>query len=95
MKDANLAFLSSRFTLRYVLTTVLSRLVSLFTPPTPPPPACHHGTFFFLMQEAESVAAVTCLSLFTRFERLSLERIVGEERTKHMLASSKNTFLFC
>lgn len=47
------------------------------------------------MQEAESVAAVTCLSLFTRFERLSLERIVGEERAGHMLASAKNTFLFC
>ena len=48
-----------------------------------------------LKQEAESVAAVTCLSLFTRFERLSLERIVGEERAGHMLASTKNTFLFC
>ncbi|CAM9834340.1 unnamed protein product [Scytosiphon promiscuus] len=48
-----------------------------------------------LLEEAESVAAVTCLSLFTRFERLGLERIVGEERAGHMLASSKNTFLFC
>lgn len=46
-------------------------------------------------QEAESVAAVTCLSLFTRFERLSLERIVGEDRARHMLGSAKNTFLFC
>eukprot|EP00903_Cladosiphon_okamuranus_P017494 g16114.t1 len=48
-----------------------------------------------LLEEAESVAAVTCLSLFTRFERLSLERIVGEDRAGHMLASPKNTFLFC
>ncbi|CAM9502774.1 unnamed protein product [Ectocarpus sp. 13 AM-2016] len=48
-----------------------------------------------LLEEAESVTAVTCLSLFTRFERLSLERIVGEERAGHMLASAKNTFLFC
>ncbi|CAN0095965.1 unnamed protein product [Ectocarpus sp. 12 AP-2014] len=48
-----------------------------------------------LLEEAESVTAVTCLSLFTRFERLSLERIVGEERAGHMLTSAKNTFLFC
>lgn len=41
------------------------------------------------------MAAVTCLSLFTRFERLSLERIVGEDRAGHMLGSAKNTFLFC
>lgn len=49
----------------------------------------------FSKQEAESMAAVTCLALFTRYERLSLERIVGEERALHMLRSPKNTFLFC
>ncbi|CAM9951142.1 unnamed protein product [Discosporangium mesarthrocarpum] len=48
-----------------------------------------------LLEEADSVTAVTCLTLFTRFERLALERVVGEERADHMITSPKNTFLFC
>lgn len=54
-----------------------------------------HAALELRWQEAESVAAVTSLALFTKFERLSLERIVGSERAQHMLRSSKNTFLFC
>jgi len=34
-------------------------------------------------------------AMFTRFEALALERIVGTTRAKHMLGSEKATFLFC
>ena len=36
----------------------------------------------------------SCLVLFTRFEQMALERIVGQQRSAHMLSSSKNSFLF-
>lgn len=49
-----------------------------------------------LLEEAEAHQEVTsCLVLFTRFEALALERIVGTERCRHMLTSEKSTFLFC
>jgi U3 small nucleolar RNA-associated protein 25 len=34
-------------------------------------------------------------AMFTRFEALALERIVGTMRARHMLGSEKGTFLFC
>jgi len=34
-------------------------------------------------------------AMFTRFEALALERIVGTTRARHMLGSEKRTFLFC
>ncbi|CAM9686139.1 unnamed protein product [Phaeothamnion confervicola] len=37
---------------------------------------------------------ISCLALFTRFDRLALARIVGEDRARHMLASPTATFLF-
>ena len=49
-----------------------------------------------LLEEAEGSAQVTsCFALFTKYEALALERIVGTTRTRHMLASEKSTFLFC
>lgn len=36
----------------------------------------------------------SCLVLITRNDRFALERIVGKNRSKHMMDSSKNTFLF-
>ena len=41
----------------------------------------------------EGVTSV--FAMFTRFEALALERIVGTARAKHMLGSEKATFLFC
>lgn len=37
----------------------------------------------------------SCLVLFTRFERLALERILGQKRSDHIFASKKATFMFC
>lgn len=49
-----------------------------------------------LLEEADTTAQTTsCLTLFTRFEAMALERVVGTERSKHMLTSDKGTFLFC
>lgn len=39
--------------------------------------------------------SVSCTVLFTKYEKLALERIVGVKRCEHMLSSSKSTFMFC
>ena len=36
----------------------------------------------------------SCLALFTQYEKMALERIVGPKRCAHMLKSSKTTFMF-
>jgi len=37
----------------------------------------------------------SCLVLYTLFDRLILERVVGKARCTHMLSSTKRTFMFC
>jgi hypothetical protein len=39
--------------------------------------------------------SVSCLVLFTPYERMALERIVGPKRCAHMLNASQSTFMFC
>ena len=36
----------------------------------------------------------SCLTLFTEFEKMSLERVVGHKRAEHIFDSDKSTFLF-
>ena len=36
----------------------------------------------------------SCLALFTKYERLALERIVGKKCANHLLTSEKSTFMF-
>ena len=38
---------------------------------------------------------ISCLVLFTQYEKMALERLVGAKRCAHILASAKNTFMFC
>eukprot|EP00598_Pedospumella_elongata_P007784 CAMPEP_0184985530 /NCGR_PEP_ID=MMETSP1098-20130426/14159_1 /TAXON_ID=89044 /ORGANISM="Spumella elongata, Strain CCAP 955/1" /LENGTH=846 /DNA_ID=CAMNT_0027509619 /DNA_START=67 /DNA_END=2607 /DNA_ORIENTATION=- len=38
---------------------------------------------------------VSCLVLFTAFERMALERIVGPKKCAQMLSASKTTFVYC
>jgi len=62
------------------------------------PPECPHfyPELVNLLEEADNTThATSCLALFTRFEALALERIVGSERSRHMVTSEKGTFLFC
>ena len=33
--------------------------------------------------------------LFSKFERLALERVLGKKRSDHIFASKKSTFMFC
>jgi U3 small nucleolar RNA-associated protein 25 len=40
-------------------------------------------------------SSISCTVLYTKFEKLALERIVGAKRCEHMLSSSKSTFMFC
>ena len=37
----------------------------------------------------------SCMVLFSKFEKLQLERVVGTARCQRMLESEKPTFLFC
>lgn len=39
--------------------------------------------------------APSCLVLYTPYERMALERIVGKKRCDHMMSSKKTTFMFC
>lgn len=38
---------------------------------------------------------LSCVVLFTQFEKMALERIVGKKRCDNMLSSAKTTFMFC
>lgn len=38
---------------------------------------------------------ISCLVLFTQYERMALERMVGAKRCAHILSSAKTTFMFC
>lgn len=42
-----------------------------------------------------SSANISCISIFSSFEKMSLERIVGEKRANHMTESKKALFMFC
>ena len=44
---------------------------------------------------ADGSNSISCTVLFTKFEKMALERIVGTKRCEHMLSSGKNTFMFC
>jgi hypothetical protein len=37
---------------------------------------------------------LSCLVLFTVYERMALERVVGAKRCAHMLSCAKSTFMF-
>ncbi len=37
---------------------------------------------------------VSCLVLYTIYEKMALERIVGCDRCSHMLSSTKSSFMF-
>lgn len=39
--------------------------------------------------------SLSCLVLYTQYERMALERLVGKKRCDHMMSSAKATFMFC
>jgi U3 small nucleolar RNA-associated protein 25 len=43
----------------------------------------------------EGSNSASCLVLYTPYERMALERLVGKERCDHMMSSKKATFMFC
>ncbi len=42
-----------------------------------------------------AMEGMSCLVLFTQYEKMALERIVGSRRCAHILGSKKTTFMFC
>jgi hypothetical protein len=44
---------------------------------------------------ADGGGDVSCLVLYTQYERMALERVVGKKRCDHMMTSKKATFMFC
>jgi U3 small nucleolar RNA-associated protein 25 len=45
--------------------------------------------------EGAGGGASSCLVLFTQYEKMALERMVGMKRATHMVSSKKTTFMFC
>lgn len=37
----------------------------------------------------------SCLILFTPYDKLAIERVVGQKRCDHIFQSKKSTFMFC
>lgn len=69
----------------------------------PPPPHTHtythkHSPASFAPVRARVQGGAgtdtICLSLFSRWDRLQLERIVGQERAERLLGSDRSTHLF-
>lgn len=44
--------------------------------------------------EESASTQTSCMTLYTKFDKLELDRVVGQERSEHMLLSNKSTFLF-
>ena len=42
-----------------------------------------------------SYSELTCTVLFTQYERMALERIVGKKRCDYIFSSKKMAFMFC
>jgi len=47
------------------------------------------------VDEDLAMEGMSCLVLFTAYEKMALERIVGNRRCAHILSSKKTTFMFC
>jgi U3 small nucleolar RNA-associated protein 25 len=48
-----------------------------------------------LLRESDDISeSISCTVLFTKYEKMALERIVGPQRCNHMLSSSKTMFMF-
>ncbi len=45
--------------------------------------------------EMDMAAPLSCLSVFTKYDALALERIVGTEHCNRMIKGDKSTYLFC
>jgi U3 small nucleolar RNA-associated protein 25 len=63
-----------------------------------------HGEFYSglvnmlnagLDQESYMQGSTSCLALFTKFDALALERIVGNEHCNRMIKGDKSSFMFC
>jgi hypothetical protein len=50
------------------------------------------GPFSLISDEG---VAISCLVLYTAYERMALERIVGAKRCAQMISGAKATFMFC
>jgi U3 small nucleolar RNA-associated protein 25 len=63
-----------------------------------------HGEFYSglvnmlnagLDQEDDMDASTSCLTVFTKFDALALERIVGNEHCSRMIKGEKSSYMFC
>jgi hypothetical protein len=52
-------------------------------------------SFFSNADITEDGVAISCLVLYTAYERMALERIVGAKRCAQMISGAKATFMFC
>ncbi len=57
--------------------------------------AIFYSEYLNYMEESEERSSMSCTVLFSKYEKLQLERIVGDARCERMINGDKNTFLFC
>lgn len=55
----------------------------------------HPGYYPEILQQLQGVSACSSTALFSAFDNLQLERIVGTARCKRMTQSPNSTFMFC
>jgi U3 small nucleolar RNA-associated protein 25 len=54
-----------------------------------------YGQFYSEIVNSLSAEDASVLALFTKYEHLQLERIVGVKRAQRLVSSEKTTHLFC
>jgi hypothetical protein len=56
--------------------------------------AGHMAPDYVCVVDTDGTGGVSCLVLYTQYERMALERIVGAKRCAQMIAGAKATFMF-
>jgi hypothetical protein len=54
----------------------------------------HMAPDYGCVVDTDGTGGVSCLVLYTQYERMALERIVGAKRCAQMIAGAKATFMF-
>ena len=52
-------------------------------------------SFLYSSTSEDATVDTLCLSVYTQYDALALERIVGSDRVSQLLQSPKNTHMFC
>ena len=82
----------AHFFMRYLIRGAMH--IVFFSPTERPDFYSEIVNFLTEASNAGLEAEMSCVTLFTRFDQMALERIVGRKRTNYMLHSGKTTYVF-